>query len=135
MAWFHPELYRRVLAYSPTMVNQQWPHAPWLRGGAWEYHSAWAGPAGPNLDIDAGVLTPSAPPGSPLIPSNPHKPIRFWFEIGDRDLFYPNAIMADGMHDWVLAAERMARVLADTSETLRDYTAANVGPRRASASP
>ena len=25
MAWFHPELYRRVLAYSPTMVNQQWP--------------------------------------------------------------------------------------------------------------
>jgi S-formylglutathione hydrolase FrmB len=22
MAWFHPELYRRVLAYSPTMVNQ-----------------------------------------------------------------------------------------------------------------
>jgi hypothetical protein len=27
MAWFHPELYRRVLAYSPTFVNQQWPHA------------------------------------------------------------------------------------------------------------
>ena len=25
MAWFHPELYHRVLAYSPTMVNQQWP--------------------------------------------------------------------------------------------------------------
>ena len=25
MAWFHPELYHRVLAYSPTMTNQQWP--------------------------------------------------------------------------------------------------------------
>jgi len=34
MAWFHPELYRRVLAYSPTMVNQQWPWNPALRGGA-----------------------------------------------------------------------------------------------------
>ena len=40
MAWFHPELYHRVLAYSPTMVNQQWPYDPALRGGAWEYHSA-----------------------------------------------------------------------------------------------
>jgi enterochelin esterase-like enzyme len=43
MAWFHPELYHRVLAYSPTMVNQQWPHSTALRGGAWEYHSPWAG--------------------------------------------------------------------------------------------
>ncbi len=113
MAWFHPELYRRVLAYSPTLVNQQWPYDPSLRGGAWEYHSAWAGPAGPNLNIKAGVLTPSEPPGSPLIPSAPTKPIRFWFAVGDQDLFYPNAIVADGMHDWVLSAERMAKVLAD----------------------
>ena len=67
MAWFHPELYRRVLAYSPTMVNQQWPYDPSLRGGAWEYHSPWAGPAGPNLTIKAGVISPSEPPGSPLI--------------------------------------------------------------------
>ena len=66
MAWFHPELYHRVLAYSPTMVNQQWPWDPALRGCAWEYHSAWAGPAGPNLTVKAGVLTPSEPPGTPL---------------------------------------------------------------------
>src|SRR5882757_5140532 len=26
MAWFHPDLYHRVLAFSTTMVNQQWPH-------------------------------------------------------------------------------------------------------------
>ena len=25
----------------------------------------------------------------------------------------PNPVMADGMHDWVLSAERMAKVLAD----------------------
>jgi Putative esterase len=113
MAWFHPELYRRVLAYSPTMVNQQWPYDPSLRGGAWEYHSPWAGPAGPNLNIKAGVTSPSEPPGSPLIPSVPTKPIRYWFAMGDQDLFYPNPVMADGMHDWVLSAERMAKVLAD----------------------
>jgi hypothetical protein len=108
-------------------VNQQWPHAPWLRGGAWEYHSAWAGPPGPDLDIAAGVLSPSGPPGSPLIPSSPPKPIRFWFEIGDQDLFYPNAIMADGMHDWVLAAERMAKVLADKGYHYQFVFARNAG--------
>jgi hypothetical protein len=113
MAWFHPELYRRVLAYSPTMVNQQWPWDPSLRGGAWEYHSPRAGPAGPNLNIKAGVLSPSEPPGSPRIPSAPTKPIRFWFVTGDQDLFYPNPVMPDGMHDWVLSAERIAKVLAD----------------------
>jgi len=67
MAWFYPDLYHRVLAFSPTMVNQQWPHDPSLRGGAWEYHSAWTGPAGPNLISKAGVLTPAEPLGVPLI--------------------------------------------------------------------
>ena len=113
MAWFHPELYHRVLAYSPTMVNQQWPHDTSLRGGAWEYHDSWAGPAGPNLNVTVNTVTPSdAPGGAPLIPNSPLKPIRFWFEVGDHDLFYPAAIMPDGMHDWVLADESMARVLA-----------------------
>ncbi len=28
MAWFHPELYHRVLTYSGTYVNQQWPSDP-----------------------------------------------------------------------------------------------------------
>jgi hypothetical protein len=111
MAWFHPELYRRVLAFSPTMVNQQWPHHPSLRGGAWEYHSAWTGPAGPTPDIKAGA--PSEPTGSPLIPSAPAKPIRFWFMVGDQDLFYPNPVLPDGMHDWTLSNELMAKVLAD----------------------
>jgi Putative esterase len=112
-AWFHPELYRRVLAFSPTMVNQQWPHDPSLRGGAWEYHSTWAGPAGPNLTIKAGVISPSESSGAPLIPNAPTKPIRFWFVVGDQDLFYPNPVVPDGMHDWTLSNERMAKVLAD----------------------
>ena len=113
MAWFRPDLYRRVLAYSPTFVNQQWPHDPALPGGAWQYHSPWAGPALPVLAAK-GFASPkpsSAGAGAPLIPASPRKPIRIWFEVGDQDLFYP-VPMADGMHDWVLASENMAAALA-----------------------
>ncbi len=113
MAWFHPELYHRVLAYSPTMVNQQWPHDPALPGGAWEFHDPWPGPKRPNLVVSGNGVTDSAQStGSPLIPNSPARPIRFWFEAGDRDLFYYVRNMADGMHDWTLADERMAAVLA-----------------------
>ncbi len=86
MAWYHPELYHRVLTYSGTYVNQQWPPNPDSPHGAWEFHEH-------------------------LIPHNPKKPIRLWIEAGDRDLLNPNA-MRDNMHDWVVANENMARVLA-----------------------
>jgi len=86
MAWYHPELYHRVLAYSGTWVNQQWPYDPKSPHGAWEFHEH-------------------------LIAQSPRKPIRIWMEVGDKDLFNPN-IMRDNMHDWVEANERMARVLA-----------------------
>jgi enterochelin esterase-like enzyme len=86
MAWYHPELYHRVLTYSGTFVNQQWPYNPQTPHGAWEFHEH-------------------------LIPSSPAKPIRIWMEVGDRDLLNPN-VMRDDMHDWVLANERMAQVLA-----------------------
>lgn len=86
MAWFHPERYHRVLAYSGTWINQQWPHDPAFPHGAWGFHEL-------------------------LIASVPAKPIRIWMEVGDRDLLNPNW-MRDGMHDWVEASERLARVLA-----------------------
>jgi enterochelin esterase family protein len=86
MAWYHPELYHRVLTYSGTFINQQWPYDPKTPHGAWEFHEH-------------------------LIPENEAKPIRIWMEVGDRDLFNPN-VMRDNMHDWVLANERMAQVLA-----------------------
>ena len=86
MAWYHPELYHRVLTYSGTFVNQQWPSNPQTPHGAWGFHEH-------------------------LIPESPVKPIRIWMEVGDRDLFNPN-VMRDGMHDWVLANELMAKVLA-----------------------
>jgi len=86
MAWYHPELYHRVLAYSGTWVNQQWPYDPKTPHGAWEFHEH-------------------------VIPQSPRKPIRIWMEVGDKDLYNPN-IMRDNMHDWVEANERMALVLA-----------------------
>jgi hypothetical protein len=38
-AWFRPDLFRRVLTYSGTFVNQQSPYNPDTPTGCWEYHS------------------------------------------------------------------------------------------------
>ena len=68
----------------------------------------------PALNVKLGVVsTAMEPPGAPLIPRSPVKPIRFWFQVGDQDLFYPNPANPDGMHDWTLSSARMAKVLAD----------------------
>ncbi len=67
-------------------MNQQWPPSEKTPRGAWELHER-------------------------LIPNSPAKPLRIWMEVGDRDLLNPNA-MRDGMHDWVLANENTAKVLA-----------------------
>jgi enterochelin esterase-like enzyme len=83
MAWYRPDLYHRVLSYSGTYVYQQWPENPATPHGAWEFHDS-------------------------LIPNSPKKPLRLWLEVGDTD----NLIRRDEYHDWVLANERMARVLA-----------------------
>ena len=128
MAWFRPDLYHRVVGYSPTMVNQQWPHDSALPGGAWQYHGAWPGPVKANLAVSGGTVAPaSTSSGAPLIPNAPRKPIRFWFETGDRDLFYPAAPLADGMHDWTAANEGMARVLAAKGYHYQFVFARNAG--------
>jgi iron(III)-enterobactin esterase len=87
MAWYRNDLYNRVLTYSGTYVNQQWPHVDSMPGGAWELHKS-------------------------IIPNSPKKNLRIWMQVGDRDLLNPNT-MRDEMHDWVVANERMAKVLAD----------------------
>ena len=98
MAWYHPELYHRVLTYSGTYVNQQWPYNPETPHGAWEFHEH-------------------------LIPDSPVKPIRLWMEVGDRD----NLIRRDGFHDWVLANENMAKVLAAKGYHYQFLFARNAG--------
>ena len=101
MAWYHPELYHRVLTYSGTYVDQQWPFNPQTPHGAWEFPEH-------------------------LIAATPAKPLRIWMEVGDRDLLNPNA-MRDNMHDWVLANENMARVLAAKGYHYQFVFARNAG--------
>jgi hypothetical protein len=47
-------------------------------------------------------------------------------EVGDRDLLNPN-VMRDGMHDWVVANERMAGVLAAKGYHYQFVFARNAG--------
>ena len=86
MAWYHPEWYHRVLTYSGTYVNQQWPFHPETPHGAWEFHEH-------------------------LLPESARRSLRLWMEVGDRDLKGFHG-MDDEYHDWVLANERMAAALA-----------------------
>jgi iron(III)-enterobactin esterase len=101
MAWYRPDLYHRVLTYSGTYVNQQWPYNPETPGGAWEFHKT-------------------------LIPNSPAKPLRIWLQVGDRDLLNPN-VMRDDMHDWVVANQRMAKVLTDKGYQYQFVFAKNSG--------
>ncbi len=101
MAWYRPDLFHRVLTYSGTYVNQQWPPSAETPHGAWEFHEH-------------------------LIPNNPPKPLRIWMEVGDRDLLNPN-VMRDNMHDWVVANEKMARVLAAKDYHYQFIFARNAG--------
>jgi len=101
MAWYHPEWYHRVLSYSGTYINQQWPYDAAMPQGAWAFHDH-------------------------LIQESAAKPIRIWMEVGDRDLFNPNT-MRDGMHDWVVANEQMAQVLAAKGYHYQFVFAENAG--------
>ena len=84
MAWFHPELYHRVLTYSGTYVNQQSPLDPKSPHGAWEYHENF-------------------------IPKEKAKPIRIWLQVSEND----NGSKRDeaSLHNWVMANQRMAAAL------------------------
>jgi iron(III)-enterobactin esterase len=98
MAWYRPDLYRRVLTYSGTYVNQQYPYNPDTPGGAWEFHRT-------------------------LVPKSPVKPLRIWMHVSDRD----NFSQSDGMHDWVLANQNMARELAAKGYKYQFVFARNAG--------
>ena len=79
-------------------MNQQWPYNHETPHGAREYHEH-------------------------LIPNSPRKPIRIWMEVGDRDLL----ITRDNYHDWVLANENMAKVLAAKGYHYQFVFARNAG--------
>jgi enterochelin esterase-like enzyme len=82
MAWFRPDLYRRVLTFSGTFTAQAkttaYPH------GAWEYHEH-------------------------LIAESATKPIRTWLEVAEMDAGANNTEAS--MKNWIIANQRMAAVL------------------------
>ena len=84
MAWFHPELYRRVLTYSGTYVDQQFPENRRTPLGAWEYHEN-------------------------LIKRAARKPLRIWLQVSENDNGHD--LDEASHHNWVMANERMAAAL------------------------
>lgn len=84
MAWYCPDLYRRVLSYSGTYCNQQWPESRRTPHGAWEYHEN-------------------------LIPRAKRKPLRIWLHVSEQDNGHDRD--DSSYHNWVRANRLMAEEL------------------------
>jgi enterochelin esterase family protein len=89
MGWFRPDLFRRIIAYSGTFVDQQDDDAPEEAKyplGAWEYHS-----------------------GMKLIETTEQKPLRIFTHVSENDLRAKDA--EETYHNWVMAGRRTAAAL------------------------
>ena len=89
MAWFRPDLFRRVMAYSGTFVDQQDDDAADEAKyplGAWEYHSSMK-----------------------LIETSPKKPLRIFTHVSENDLRAKDP--ENTYHNWVMAGGRTAAAL------------------------
>ena len=87
--WFRPDLFRRLITYSGTFVDQQDDDAPEEKEfplGAWEYHS-----------------------GKKLIETSEKKPLRIFTHVSENDLRAKDA--EETYHNWVMANERTAAAL------------------------
>jgi enterochelin esterase family protein len=89
MGWFRPDLFRRLITYSGTFVDQQDDDAPEEAAyplGAWEYHSS-----------------------KKLIETSEKKPLRIFTHVSENDI-RPND-PEETYHNWVMANERTAAAL------------------------
>ena len=89
MGWFRPDLFRRLITYSGTFVDQQDDDAPDEARyplGAWEYHS-----------------------GMKLIESSEKKPLRIFTHVSENDNRAKDP--EETYHNWVMANERTATAL------------------------
>lgn len=89
MGWFRPDLFRRLVTYSGTFVDQQdddaAEEADYLLG-AWEYHSSMK-----------------------LIETSEKKPLRIFTHVSENDLRANDP--EETYHNWVMANERTADAL------------------------
>lgn len=89
MGWFRPDLFRRLITYSGTFVDQQDDDAAEEVDyplGAWEYHSSLK-----------------------LIEKSPKKPLRIFTHVAENDL--RNQDPESTYHNWVMANRRTAAAL------------------------
>jgi len=89
MGWFRPDLFRRLITYSGTFVDQQDDDAAEEADyplGAWEYHSSMK-----------------------LIENSEKKPLRIFTHVSEHDLRAQDA--EETYHNWVMANERTAAAL------------------------
>ena len=89
MGWFRPDLFRRLITYSGTFVDQQDDDAPEETAyplGAWEYHSSMK-----------------------LIETSEKKPLRIFTHVSENDLRAKDP--DETYHNWVMANERTAAAL------------------------
>lgn len=89
MGWFRPDLFRRLITYSGTFVDQQDDDAPEETAyplGAWEYHSSMK-----------------------LIEKTEKKPLRIFTHVSEMDLRANDP--EETYHNWVMANERTAEAL------------------------
>ena len=105
MGWFRPDLFRRLVTYSGTFVDQQDTDAPEEKMyplGAWEYHSSMA-----------------------LIANTAMKPLRIVLNANEMD----NGATApeSGHHNWLMANERTAMALAAKGYHYRYIYGQNAG--------
>jgi iron(III)-enterobactin esterase len=90
MGWFRPDLFRRIIAYSGTFVDQQDDDAleeAKFPLGAWEYHSSMK-----------------------LIENTEKKPLRIFTHVSEHDL-RENSPESDH-HNWPMAGKRTEAALA-----------------------
>ena len=89
MGWFRPDLFRRLITYSGTFVDQQDDDAPEEVAyplGAWEYHSSMK-----------------------LIENSEKKPLRIFTHVSENDNRAKDP--EETYHNWVMANERTAAAL------------------------
>lgn len=87
--WFRPDLFRRLITYSGTFVDQQDDDAPEEEKyplGAWDYHS-----------------------GKKLIETSEKKPLRIFTHVSENDLRANDP--EETYHNWVMANYRTAAAL------------------------
>jgi hypothetical protein len=66
--WYHPDLFRRLIGFSPSFVAQESPSNPEHPFGAWNFHED-------DHEDDGGII----------MKTDPLKPIRVWMTCGTND--------------------------------------------------